>query len=196
MPVVVHCCAPDVPLQVVRDAGAAAVAFDLALLKDLDPLGEAIEAGLGLLRRRRADAGRSADGRPPTSAQVAERVRKALEPARLPGRAAAAAGGDHPGVRAGRCLARRYVRAVLKACRDARPAASPRSDARRFCHERVATNVPVEVEHGGQPVAEQAARPPGRQPAGQHGSRRSRPPSRRPRRAPSRRPRPAPGTPS
>ncbi|WP_433827028.1 methionine synthase [Actinoplanes sp. CA-015351] len=47
-PVVIHCCAPDLPLQVVRDARAAAVSLDLSLVKDLDPLGEAIEAGLGV----------------------------------------------------------------------------------------------------------------------------------------------------
>ncbi|MFC7534414.1 methionine synthase [Actinoplanes sp. GCM10030250] len=47
-PVVVHCCAPGVPLQVVRDSGAVALALDLSLVKDLDPLGEAIEAGLGI----------------------------------------------------------------------------------------------------------------------------------------------------
>jgi len=48
VPVVMHSCAPDVPLQTLRDAGAAAVSLDLGLLKDLDPLGEAIEAGVGL----------------------------------------------------------------------------------------------------------------------------------------------------
>jgi methionine synthase II (cobalamin-independent) len=48
VPVVVHCCAPDVPLQVVRDAGATAVALDLSLVTELDPLGELLEAGLGL----------------------------------------------------------------------------------------------------------------------------------------------------
>ncbi|GAA0508836.1 hypothetical protein Ade02nite_62290 [Paractinoplanes deccanensis] len=48
VPVVAHCCAPGVPLQVFRDARAVAVAIDLALVKDLDPLGEAIEAGIGL----------------------------------------------------------------------------------------------------------------------------------------------------
>jgi hypothetical protein len=48
VPVVIHSCAPDVPLPVLRDAGAAAVSLDLGLLKDLDPLGEAIEAGVGL----------------------------------------------------------------------------------------------------------------------------------------------------
>jgi methionine synthase II (cobalamin-independent) len=64
VPVVVHCCAPDVPLQVVRDSGAAAVAIDLSFLKDLDPLGEAIEAGLGLfagVTQQRPDAKKIAE---------------------------------------------------------------------------------------------------------------------------------------
>nr|WP_296074653.1 methionine synthase [uncultured Actinoplanes sp.] len=47
-PVVIHSCAPQVPLQVVRDSGAVAVSLDMSLVDDLDPLGEAIEAGLGL----------------------------------------------------------------------------------------------------------------------------------------------------
>lgn len=70
VPVVVHSCAPDVPLQVVRDAGAAAVALDLALLKDLDPLGEALEAGLGLFAGAVPTSGARPDAR-----TAAERVR-------------------------------------------------------------------------------------------------------------------------
>lgn len=60
-PVIVHCCASGVPLQVVRDAGAVAVGLDLSLVTDLDPLGEALEAGLGLF------AG-AAPTRPPAAA--------------------------------------------------------------------------------------------------------------------------------
>jgi len=67
VPVVVHCCASDVPLQVFRDAGAAAVSLDLALLHELDPLGEALEAGLGLFA--------GAASSQPDGKQVAERVR-------------------------------------------------------------------------------------------------------------------------
>jgi methionine synthase II (cobalamin-independent) len=74
VPVVVHCCAADLPLTVVRDAGAAAVGLDLALVTDLDPLGEALEAGLGLFAGA-APAQPPADGRAMTSKQVAERVR-------------------------------------------------------------------------------------------------------------------------
>ena len=48
VPVVVHCCAPGAPVALVRSAGAAAVGLDLALATDLDPIGEAVDAGLGL----------------------------------------------------------------------------------------------------------------------------------------------------
>ncbi|MGA8117193.1 MAG: methionine synthase, partial [Actinocatenispora sp.] len=58
VPVVVHCCAPDVPIGLLRDAGAVAVAADLDLLlasgtgrtavAALDALGESLDAGLGL----------------------------------------------------------------------------------------------------------------------------------------------------
>jgi hypothetical protein len=47
-PVVVHCCAPDVPFEVFRQAGVAAVSIDLSLVTDFDGLGEWIDAGLGL----------------------------------------------------------------------------------------------------------------------------------------------------
>jgi methionine synthase II (cobalamin-independent) len=47
-PVVVHCCAPRVPLDLFRGAGARAVSFDLGLVQDLDAVGTAIEAGLHL----------------------------------------------------------------------------------------------------------------------------------------------------
>jgi len=117
VPVIVHCCAPDVPLQVFRDAGAAAATLDLSLIKDLDPLGEALEAGLGLFAGA-ASTRPPADGRALTSAQVAERVRKlwsrlGFPAARLPQQvvitpACGLAGASQP-----------YVREVLKACRDA-----------------------------------------------------------------------------
>ena len=117
MPVIVHCCAPALPLQVVRDGGAAAVALDLSFVKDLDPLGEALEAGLGLFAGV-APTLPPADGRAPTSAQLAERASKlwsrlGFPAARLPHQvvitpACGLAGASQP-----------YVRAVLKACRDA-----------------------------------------------------------------------------
>ncbi|KWW99596.1 methionine synthase [Carbonactinospora thermoautotrophica] len=48
--VVVHCCAPDVPLGLVRAAGAAAVSLDATLLTETsyDALAEVVEAGLDL----------------------------------------------------------------------------------------------------------------------------------------------------
>jgi methionine synthase II (cobalamin-independent) len=47
---VVHCCAADVPIQLLRDAGADALSVDLSQLSGakLDALGESIEAGLSL----------------------------------------------------------------------------------------------------------------------------------------------------
>jgi methionine synthase II (cobalamin-independent) len=116
VPVVVHCCAPDVPLQVVRDAGAAAVAIDLSLLADLDPLGEALEAGLGLFAG--AAPTLPPDGRGPAAKEIAERVRTlwrrlGFAATRLPQQvvvtpACGLAGASGPS-----------VRTVLKACREA-----------------------------------------------------------------------------
>ena len=117
VPVVVHCCASDVPLQVIRDGGAAAVALDFGLLKDLDPLGEAIEAGLGLFAGVAATRA-SSDGRPPSSKQIADRVRKVWNrlsfPAPLLARQvvvtpACGLAGASPA----------HVRDVLAACREA-----------------------------------------------------------------------------
>ena len=47
LPVVVHCCAPGVPLALLRRAGASAVSLDMALLteRDDDEIGEAVEGG-------------------------------------------------------------------------------------------------------------------------------------------------------
>ena len=47
LPVVVHCCAPAVPLGLLRRAGASAVSLDMALLteRDDDEIGEAVEGG-------------------------------------------------------------------------------------------------------------------------------------------------------
>jgi methionine synthase II (cobalamin-independent) len=117
VPVVVHCCAPDVPLQVVRDARAVAVALDLSLLKDLDPLGELIEAGVGLFAGA-VPTQPPSPGQVPSSAKAAERVRKVWNQLGFPARrlpeqvvitpACGLAGASEA-----------YSRAVLKACRDA-----------------------------------------------------------------------------
>ncbi|BEL11660.1 methionine synthase [Actinoplanes sichuanensis] len=115
-PVIVHCCAPQVPLQVVRDARAAAVALDLSLVKDLDPLGEAIEAGLGIFAG--AAPALPTGARPPDSKQIAERVgtlwrRLGFPAARLPEQVvitpACGLAGAPPA----------HVRALLKACTEA-----------------------------------------------------------------------------
>lgn len=112
-PVIVHCCAPDLPLQVVRDAGAVAVALDLDTIKDLDPLGEALEAGLGLF----AGAAPTA-GHPPTSAQVAERVRTLWQRLSFPARQLPLQVVVTPSCGlAGASDAN--LRAMLSACRDA-----------------------------------------------------------------------------
>jgi methionine synthase II (cobalamin-independent) len=47
---IVHCCAPDVPFEVVRTAGARGISLDASQLRrrDEDHIGEAVEAGLAL----------------------------------------------------------------------------------------------------------------------------------------------------
>ena len=49
-PALVHCCAPSVPVGIIRDAGAAAAGIDLGQLRrgEEDVLAEAVEAGLGI----------------------------------------------------------------------------------------------------------------------------------------------------
>ncbi|MGI8761712.1 MAG: methionine synthase [Jatrophihabitantaceae bacterium] len=60
---VVHCCAPDVPIGLLRAAGADALALDAALLdvSQTDAVGEALDAGLslwlGVVPANGADAG-------------------------------------------------------------------------------------------------------------------------------------------
>lgn len=113
-PVVVHCCAPDVPLSLLREAGAAGVAVDLDLLRDLDPLGELIDAGLTLF----AGAAPTRAAQAPTSAAVAERVRQTWSTLGFPDARMAAQVVVTPACGlAGVTPA--YARAVLAACRDA-----------------------------------------------------------------------------
>ncbi|MFE9960474.1 methionine synthase [Micromonospora sp. NPDC005299] len=124
VPTVVHCCAPDVPLELIRTAGAVGVALDLDLVTDLDPLGEAIDAGFGLLAGA-APALPPSAGRAPTSAQVADRVRRIWDQLGFPRRRLAEQVVVTPACGlAGATPA--YVRAVLAACRDA---------GRRFAEE-------------------------------------------------------------
>ena len=116
-PVVLHCCAADMPLQVVRDARAAAVALDLSLLKDLDPLGEAIEAGLGLFAGA-APTTPPAGSRGPDSKQIADRIatlwqRLGFRPDLLPRQVVITPACGLAGA------TDNYARAVLKACVEA-----------------------------------------------------------------------------
>ncbi|NUT31932.1 MAG: methionine synthase [Hamadaea sp.] len=113
-PVVVHCCAPDAPLPLLREAGAAGVAVDLDQVGDLDPLGELIDAGLTLF----AGAAPTRAAHAPTSAAVAERVRRVWRTLGFPepGLAAQVVVTPACGL-AGATPA--YARAVLAACREA-----------------------------------------------------------------------------
>ena len=74
VPAVVHCCAPDVPVALLRSAGAVGVSLDLSLLTTagLDAIGELIDAGQTLF----AGAVPAVGDRPPASASVAATVTK------------------------------------------------------------------------------------------------------------------------
>ena len=50
VPVVLHCCAPDVPFDTLRGAGASAIALDWSLLRTRqdETIAELVEAGVGL----------------------------------------------------------------------------------------------------------------------------------------------------
>ena len=74
VPVVVHCCAADVPLTLVRGAGAAALSLDLSVARlDLDQVGEAVEAGLALWAGIVPSMG---PGVPPSTRDVVAPVRR------------------------------------------------------------------------------------------------------------------------
>ncbi|WFE49941.1 methionine synthase [Micromonospora sp. WMMD1155] len=117
VPTLVHCCAPDVPLELIRCTGAVAVALDLDLVTDLDPLGEAIDAGLGLLAGAAPTRPPSA-GRAPTSAQIADRVRQLWDRLGFPRRQLAQQVVVTPACGLAGATPE-YARAVLTACRDA-----------------------------------------------------------------------------
>ncbi|MEH1102929.1 methionine synthase [Micromonospora sp. CPCC 205561] len=117
VPTVVHCCAPEVPLELIRSTGAVGVALDLDFVTDLDPLGEAIDAGFGLLAGA-VPTGPSAAGRAPTSAQVADRVRQLWGRLGFPRRQLAEQVVVTPACGLADASGP-YARAVLAACRDA-----------------------------------------------------------------------------
>jgi methionine synthase II (cobalamin-independent) len=73
----VHCCARDLPLRIIQEAGARAVGFDLSLLhseEEQDELAEVVEAGLGILAGVVQIPGRSAPGVPPPPREPGARV--------------------------------------------------------------------------------------------------------------------------
>lgn len=117
VPTLVHCCAPDVPLELIRSAGAVAVALDLDLVTKLDPLGEAIDAGLGLLAGAAPTRPPSAGGAP-TSAQIADRVRQLWDRLGFPRRQLAEQVVITPACGLAGATPE-YARVVLAACRDA-----------------------------------------------------------------------------
>ncbi|MFG1913753.1 methionine synthase [Micromonospora sp. NPDC048898] len=117
VPTLVHCCAPDVPLELIRSTGAVAVALDLDLVTKLDPLGEAIDAGLGLLAGAAPTRPPSAGGAP-TSAQIADRVRQVWDRLGFPRRQLAEQVVLTPACGLAGATPQ-YARAVLAACRDA-----------------------------------------------------------------------------
>ncbi|WP_345628215.1 uroporphyrinogen decarboxylase/cobalamine-independent methonine synthase family protein [Rugosimonospora acidiphila] len=113
VPVVAHCCAPDAPIELFRSAGAVAVAVDLALATDLDQIGEAIDAGVGLFV-----GALPGFGDPPPAARVAARVRELWNklgfplgelPERVVITAACGLSGATPG----------QARSIIKVCREA-----------------------------------------------------------------------------
>jgi methionine synthase II (cobalamin-independent) len=117
VPVVIHCCAPDVPIDLFRTAGAAAVSLDLGLLRDLDPLGEALDAGFGLIAGA-VDTRPPTAPQPPSSAEVAARVREVWAKLGFPADRLAAQVVVAPACGlAG--ASPEFARGVLAACRDA-----------------------------------------------------------------------------
>jgi methionine synthase II (cobalamin-independent) len=114
VPVVVHCCAPDAPVTLVREAGAVGIALDLDLLGDLDPLSEALDAGFGLL----AGAAPTRAPEPPTAAELADRLgrlwrRLGFPAEQLPRQVVVTQACGLAGATS------EYARAALVACREA-----------------------------------------------------------------------------
>jgi methionine synthase II (cobalamin-independent) len=70
VPVVVHCCARRVPIGLLARTGVAALSVDLSLVEDLDAIGEAVDAGVGLF----AGVGPTTGEREPASADLSDTV--------------------------------------------------------------------------------------------------------------------------
>ncbi|MEV0645762.1 methionine synthase [Phytomonospora sp. NPDC050363] len=110
VPVVVHSCAPNVPVALLAETGAAGIAVDMALLNldkaaDLDPFGEALDGGMWLFA--------GSDAADPGAAARRLWQRLGLTPARLPEQVVV----TPPCGLAGRTPAE--ARRVLDACREA-----------------------------------------------------------------------------
>jgi len=116
-PVVLHCCAPAPPVGLFVSAGAAAVSVDLGAVDALDPLGEALDAGVGLFAGV-APPLPAADGRAPSSADLAERVRATWRKVGFPTARLAAQVVVTPTCGLAGATPEHAV-AVLRACRDA-----------------------------------------------------------------------------
>jgi methionine synthase II (cobalamin-independent) len=117
VPLIVHCCARGVPVELIRESGAAGLAIDLDLLEDLDALGEALDAGLGLFAGAVPTSAPTAAAEP-TSARVADRVRDVwrkigFPESRLAGQVVVTPACGLAGA------TEAYARSVLRACRDA-----------------------------------------------------------------------------
>jgi methionine synthase II (cobalamin-independent) len=114
VPVVVHCCAPGAPVGLLRSAGATGVGLDLDLVKDLDPLGEALDSGGYLF----AGAVPTSVEAGPSSATAAARVLDLWRRLGFP-----LAGLAEQLVVTPACglagASPEYARAALRACRDA-----------------------------------------------------------------------------
>jgi methionine synthase II (cobalamin-independent) len=88
---VLHCCAPEFPFALVREAGARAVSFDLALLRsaDIDEVAQSADDGLGILAGAVPTSAGAAAGpnaaRDAAAAVVTLWRRTTLDPARLAG---------------------------------------------------------------------------------------------------------------
>ena len=111
---VVHCCADEVPVRLLRDAGANAVSFDLDRRVDLDQLGEAVDAGTSLL----VGALPSNGATPPHFQPVRDRIVEFWQRLGFP--AAELAGAVVPTPACGLAGATpEYAHAALEAVRDA-----------------------------------------------------------------------------
>lgn len=116
VPVVLHCCAPDVPIGLVRSAGAVGVALDLDFLTELDPLGEALDAGLGLFAGMVPTF--ASDGQVPSAGEIADRLRQLWHRLGFPAERLSTQVVVTPACGLARATPE-YAWAALTACRDA-----------------------------------------------------------------------------